>query len=136
MRARSTWLKVVGVVLLLAAAAVPPIEWMISLGSGFFDGGDGGISPFGFLILLLIPASALAFLEWTLPRTGGLAVAVLGLLTGVLLWRVFTAWGTFDGDTGGWRGEVSVLLALGVAPLVSGLLCLAAAHSDHATQSV
>jgi len=140
---RSLWLKVVAVMLLLGAATVPPIVYAGGFNSGFFDGGDGGIAPFWILIFLLIPASVLASLEWEFPKAGGVAVAVVGLLTGILLWRVFTAWGTFDGDTGPFDGdtsglgtEVIVLLALGVAPLVSGLLCVAAAQSDRAAQSV
>jgi hypothetical protein len=130
---RSLALKVAGILLLMVPVVVIPVEQMIDLSSGFFEGGEGA-SPFLWLILLLVPTSLLAFLEWHVPIGGGVAVAVLGLLIGIFFWRLFTAWGTFDADTGGSSGELAVLLALGAAPTISGLLCIAAGLSDRRAQ--
>ena len=70
-----------------------------------------------------MPVCLLALLEWRQPVWGGAIVALLGLVIGALLWRVFTVWGTFDGDA---DVEIAVLLAIGLIPFVSGSLCFAA----------
>jgi hypothetical protein len=72
----------------------------------------------------LVPASTLALFEWVRPMGGGATVAIVGLVTGVALWRAYPAWGTSDHETG---SEVAIHLALGAAPMLSGLLCIAAA---------
>jgi hypothetical protein len=58
---------------------------------------------------------------------GGATVAIVGLVTGLALWWVFATWGTFDDETG---SEVAILLVVGAAPMISGLLCVAAALTE------
>lgn len=126
---RSRWLKVAGVVVLFGAALVVPfVVWRSGSDIGFFEmNGDSGPSPFLYLVLLLVAVSLLGLFEWRQPVWGGAIVGLLGLGVGVLLWRVFTVWGTFDGDG---DVEAAVLLAIGVVPFVSGSLCFAAGVAE------